>query len=169
MAENRHSHHPSNFAGPALLIPNMAVTSAVVHWLDWGIWRNRHLATLLGMPLHKATGLRSSPTDTAYVGWGLKPSGQRARSLAARHNRACWLLEDGFLRSSGSSNTPSWSLVVDDKGIYYDASNASRLEDLISKPLTSQEQARTRLLIELWKHERLSKYNAGRDPVQLAV
>jgi capsular polysaccharide export protein len=44
-------------------------------------------------------------------------------------------MEDGFLRSSGlgAELTPAASLVLDDRGIYYDPSKPSQLEHLISK------------------------------------
>ena len=44
-------------------------------------------------------------------------------------------MEDGFLRSKGlgAELTPAASLVLDDRGIYYDPSKESQLEHLISK------------------------------------
>jgi capsular polysaccharide export protein len=143
----------------------MAGKFAAVHWLDWGVWSQRHLSHRLGMRLSIATRWTKCSSVIAYVGWGLKRSGQRARLLAARRGRACWLLEDGFLRSLEGSEGASCSLVVDDLGIYYDASSPSRLEVLISTPIDAEQRERARRLVATWKDERLSKYNAGRDPL----
>lgn len=147
----------------------MTVTSAAVHWLDWGIWRHRNLATRLGVPISIVGGIRKSITTTAYLGWGLRPSGMRARALAGKHGCACWLLEDGFIRSLGGSSDDSWSLVIDDLGIYYDASRPSRLEQLIPRPISDAERERITRIIEYWRQQRLSKYNAARDPEPTAI
>lgn len=142
----------------------MTVKRAAVHWLDWGIWRQRNLAARLEVPLVITSGLIKKSTATAFVGWGLKRSGLRARRLAHQHHGTCWLLEDGFLRSLGSGDVATHSMVVDDIGIYYDASRPSRLETLISVQLDEHEQIRTQLLIRSWRTIGLSKYNHGRDP-----
>jgi len=141
----------------------MEITRAAVHWLDWGIWRQSELSARLGMPVSITAGLLPCEQHTAYIGWGLKRSGQRARTLANRHRRPCWLLEDGFLRSLGDGTSPSLSVVVDDEGIYYDAARPSRLERLIGRPLDSTQVSRARRLIRAWQQGRVSKYNHTRD------
>jgi capsular polysaccharide export protein len=76
----------------------------------------------------------------------------------------CWRLEDGFLRSIGLGNQdPPLSLVVDDIGIYYDASRPSRLESLINHPLSINEMARAQALMTAWRTGRVSKYNYLRE------
>ncbi|MCD0501730.1 capsular polysaccharide biosynthesis protein [Bordetella petrii] len=116
------------------------------------------------MPVRRTLGRWPAPGTAAYIGWGLKTSGLRAQSLAAKHNRACWLLEDGFLRSLESSNSISYSLVIDDEGIYYDARRPSALERLIRKPLDVVQKQRTTALINAWREAGVSKYNGARDP-----
>lgn len=71
--------------------------------------------------------------DSAVVGWGLKPSGVRAQTLAARSGASLFLLEDGFLRSVGLGvqGDPALSIVLDNTGVYYDATCASRLETML--------------------------------------
>lgn len=164
MAKNHHTYRTSGTDRPTVLAEAMATIRGAIHWLDSGLWRRRDLSARLKIPLDIIFGLRRPSTSTAYIGWGLKASGKRARALAAKHERACWLLEDGFLRSVEGGDTPSWSLVVDDVGIYYDAAKPSRLEHLISLPLSDAEQIRTAAIISLWQKEKLSKYNSGRDP-----
>lgn len=141
----------------------MAVSRAAVHWLDWGLWRDPLLAPRLGVPLSIVSGLIKQPSKTAYIGWGLKSSGRRARTLAKRDHCPCWLLEDGFIRSLGPSNCQSLSLIIDSVGIYYDASRPSLLEALVQRPLGSTEIARARRLIDAWRENRISKYNNARD------
>jgi len=142
----------------------MAETRAVIHWMDWGLWRQSNLSARLGVPISITGGFLRPRESSAYIGWGLKTSGKRARTLASKHGCACWLLEDGFLRSLGGGRDSSWSLVVDDLGIYYDASGPSRLEHLISQPLDARATSRIKQLLTFWRQERLSKYNAARDP-----
>jgi capsular polysaccharide export protein len=113
---------------------------------------------------------------TALLSWGNKPSGRLAERLARERNLPLWRCEDGFLRSLGLGNEgPPLSLVLDDLGIYYDASGPSRLESLITAPLGEGERRRAEALAELWRRERLSKYNgaaespAPRQPFVLVV
>ncbi|MDO8984176.1 capsular polysaccharide biosynthesis protein [Cypionkella sp.] len=70
-------------------------------------------------------------------------------------------VEDGFLRSRGlgAELVPPLSLVSDDRGIYYDATRASRLEQLIQTPLPPNAARRTEKLITDLIAVRLSKYN----------
>ncbi len=76
-------------------------------------------------------------------------------------------IEDGFLRSRGlgADLIPPLSLVLDDLGIYYDATRDSRLERLInaSADLTAGERGRTERLIRRLTGAGLSKYNLGGD------
>lgn len=107
-------------------------------------------------------------TEVVHIGWGRKPSGRRARVRASANGARCLLLEDGFLRSLyPGASSPTCSLVVDDRGIYYDASQPSRLEGLISTPLQPEEQARARQLIERWRRAGISKYNYAPAPASL--
>jgi capsular polysaccharide export protein len=71
-------------------------------------------------------------------------------------------MEDGFLRSVGREDAPC-SIVVDDEGIYYDATAPSRLERLVKRGLDSRETAHANALIKAWRELRLSKYNAARE------
>ena len=98
----------------------------------------------------------------ALVGWGRKWSGQRAVVLSQSLNKRCLLLEDGFLRSVGR-NDPALSVVFDDKGVYYDASQPSKLEDLINCNLSSDEAEAAQSIAQLWRQERVSKYNETSD------
>jgi capsular polysaccharide export protein len=61
------------------------------------------------------------------------------------------------------SREPPLSIVLDDIGIYYDALTPSRLELLITKPLTEDQRLRARSLMAAWRAAGVSKYNYARD------
>ena len=105
---------------------------------------------------------RREPRLGALLAWGRKPSGRWAEQEAARRQLPLWRLEDGFLRSVGlGPEEPPLSVVVDDLGIYYDASAPSRLERLIGTPLSAAERQRAGALAGAWRRQRLSKYNGA--------
>ncbi|MBZ7961373.1 capsular polysaccharide biosynthesis protein [Campylobacter molothri] len=101
-----------------------------------------------------------------FMGWGRKKSGLRAQELAQKYNAKFMLLEDGFIRSLnlGVENAPSFSLVCDDIGIYYDATKSSRLENLLNTyKLNQDELNNAKRAIELLKKNKISKYNNNLD------
>lgn len=106
-----------------------------------------------------------APTGlTATLGWGRRKYSRRARRVSRAKGIPFLCLEDGFLRSVGLGCTePPLSVVVDDLGIYYDASSPSRLESLIAKPLSPAETARARAIVAAWRSGRVSKYNYARE------
>ena len=132
--------------------------------LAFHLWRHPYLATLLGMPLVANPLKWQKMRVTACAGWGLRLSGRIAAGQAACIGLPCLRLEDGFLRSVGlgPADVPL-SIVVDDLGVYYDATRPSRLESLIAEPLSSGESARAQSLILAWRAARVSKYNHLRD------
>ena len=89
--------------------------------------------------------------------------------MAARTSARSVRLEDGFIRSVGLGvdGTPSFSLVEDDLGIYYDATRPSRLEQLLNEEDFSEE---THLLetaseaIRRIQTYHVSKYNIAPEP-----
>lgn len=100
--------------------------------------------------------------EDVFVGWGRKKSGLKAAELAKKYNARFLLLEDGFLRSLnlGVENSPSFSIVKDDIGIYYDATVPSKLENILnSYEFSAEELEQAKKAIELIKKEKLSKYN----------
>jgi capsular polysaccharide export protein len=102
----------------------------------------------------------------AVLGWGMKPTAAAGRRWAERNGRPYVALEDGFLRSVGigEAGATSLSLIVDDLGVYYDATRPSRLEQLIQ---TADEWcdtamiARARGMIDRIVASGVSKTNMG--------
>lgn len=109
----------------------------------------------------------------AVLGWGMKPSAAAGRRWAAKHDRPYVALEDGFLRSIGlgEAGAASVSLIVDDVGVYYDATRPSRLERLIADApnwCDTAVEARARGLIDRIVASGLSKTNMG-GPLDASV
>lgn len=78
--------------------------------------------------------LNQEQWQKAILGWGHKPTADKARRYAVQHNLPYIALEDGFLRSLdlGCKGAQPLSLVVDHHGIYYDATMSSDLENLLN-------------------------------------
>jgi len=135
-----------------------------------GVARLRHLPQLLGAA---RVVLRPRDDDArridAVIGWGEKPNTVAAVDYARRHQLPYWRAEDGFLRSIrlGVEGDPPLSIVLDDRGIYYDARRESRLEALIGEAGDDPAVlARARRAIDRIVAARLSKYN-GAPPVAI--
>ena len=122
------------------------------------------LSALLGCPVVGRYQVQQGSREQVVLAWGRKPSAVKAEAFAIRHHLPLWRLEDGLLRSVGLGNQDSpLSLVVDDHGIYYDATTPSRLEGLVARPLAAPESARARALMLAWQQGRVSKYNHARE------
>jgi capsular polysaccharide export protein len=108
---------------------------------------------------------RNYGTKPCFIGWGNKQNTIKAERAAAQKEIPYFRLEDGFIRSLGlgAQGAASFSLVIDDLGIYYDATRRSRLEIILAehdfagdkKLEETAEQA-----IGLIKQFKISKYNA---------
>jgi len=98
----------------------------------------------------------------AVLVWGQKPSGRWGEQLARRRGLPLWRCEDAFVRSLGlGPDSPPLGLLLDDTGIYYDASRPSRLERLIGRDHSDAELERATALQRLWREQRVSKYNGA--------
>ncbi|PSJ48044.1 beta-3-deoxy-D-manno-oct-2-ulosonic acid transferase [Zobellella endophytica] len=97
-----------------------------------GIWRQRRALDRFLAPLTLTR--HDNATLHAVVGWGMKPNTEQARQLAAAKGLPFWQLEDGFIGYIGhpARGATRLSLIVDDVGIYYDATKPSQLEHWLS-------------------------------------
>ncbi len=108
-------------------------------------------------------GAGSASADAIGV-WGRRGVAWRGTAMARRAGKPLMTLEDGFLRSVlPGAKSPVISLILDDIGIYYDASQPSRLEQLIAEGEGDVERARRG--IARLRSARLSKYNHAPDMV----
>ena len=110
------------------------------------------------------------------LAWGRRPSALWVERLARKWDLPVWHLEDGLLRSVAKGKAhPPLGLMVDELGVYFDATAPSRMEQLIAGPITSAEADRARALQSLWREQRLSKVNppveaeAPQEPYVLVV
>jgi capsular polysaccharide export protein len=125
--------------------PDVAATSA-------DLCTDPALAAILGTA--PALALPGVPPPRTVLGWGHRPSGRRAARIAARTGARLLLVEDGFLRSARREDPPL-SLVIDDLGLYLDATGPSRLEHHIAKG--PADPARAHRLLRAWRDGGLSK------------
>ena len=103
-------------------------------------------------------------TNKNFKGWGRKKTGRFAEWCYNKFGGKYTLYEDGFIRSIGLGidNSPSFSLIEDDIGIYYDATRPSKLENILN---TYDFTADPHLLqtaneaMNLMREQFISKYN----------
>ncbi len=133
---------------------------------SWKLWRNLYLKPLLNKRIVFFPFRFNSKVDVV-AGWGLKPTTKKARRFADKHGLPYISIEDGFLRSFelGVKGNAPLSMVVDEVGIYYDATRPSLLENMLNSDgwetpeLIDNAQKAVHLMIE----HNLSKYNHAPD------
>lgn len=115
------------------------------------------------LPQEGGRGEGEEEPDAVLLVWGIKDDPE-VREIAERCSVPLWRMEDGFLRSVGLGSdlfAPA-SLVVDPLGIYYDPSQPSELERILSEErFTEDELRRARALRERIVEAGVSKYNVG--------
>ncbi|MFD2632088.1 capsular polysaccharide biosynthesis protein [Idiomarina piscisalsi] len=116
-------------------------------------WKREYLKTFFsGTQLQFMPRGEALPENGPCVVWGRqeKPN--------------CLCVEDGFIRSVGlgADLTAPKSWVIDDMGMYYDATRPSRLEAILNDYEFSEEElSRADALVERLVKEQVSKYNVG--------
>ena len=123
-----------------------------------GEYQHQHVS------LQQLQGLEADAANDkpSVMVWGRAASSSASEQLLQRFKVA--RMEDGFVRSVGlgSNFTAPRSLIVDDLGIYFDASKPSRLEHLLQhRDCTEAEIERANKLISLLLENRISKYIAS--------
>ena len=107
-------------------------------------------------------------SQKCFEGWGRKRTGLFALWCYHKFGGHLSLYEDGFIRSMGLGveGSPSFCVVEDDVGIYYDATVASKLENILNmydfksdkRLLSSASNA-----MNLIRQHHISKYNNASD------
>lgn len=103
--------------------------------------------------------------DLTFIMWG-KSEPHNVSDYAQKNEVPVYRMEDGFIRSAalGSAHTLPLSLVVDKRGIYFDANQPSDLEEIYERyDFSSNPQVMdsAEALMKLMRHLRVSKYNLG--------
>lgn len=105
-----------------------------------------------------------------FKGWGRKKSGRFAAWCHKNFGGTLILQEDGFIRSLGLGidGSPSFSLVEDDFGIYYDATVPSRLEKILNEydfASDTELMQDAKNAIAFFVEHNISKYNNAPEVV----
>ncbi len=127
-----------------------------------GIRRNPAIKCFWGDKLCSPSG--NYGASPCFVGWGNKPNTRQVVCTAAEKAIPYFRLEDGFIHSAGlgTRGSASFSLVIDDLGMYYDATRPSRLEKILAEHdfgADKQVVEKAELAISLIKEFKISKYN----------
>ena len=102
------------------------------------------------------------------IGWGHKKTATKAIAYAKKYQLPYYALEDGFIKSVSTDNiNPNnivYSLVLDQTGIYYNASVPSDLEkiicDVTNSPNNYKYKKKGKILIDLIRSNNIIKYNS---------
>lgn len=88
-----------------------------------------------------AAAARSPTGDDILIIWG-RDTNPDIEALSRRTGAALWHVEDGFVRSVGlgSDMIPPLSVVVDRKGLHFDPSRPSDLEDILNGANFTREE-----------------------------
>ncbi len=127
-----------------------------------GIRQHKALNHFLGDRL--CTAANNTSPNACVIGWGNKENTKKARDFAKENHYPYFNIEDGFIRSVGLGvkKAPPFSVVIDDLGMYYDATKPSRLETILQEyDFDSDEELITQAdqAIRLLQRFKISKYN----------
>jgi len=141
------------------------------NWLGVGFsgWKKRVIPDYLGIgatirykkKIQKA--IKHIHTNERLLAWSSQINDQASQQIK-KHYLELWHMEDGFLRSVGlgSDLVRPLSLVIDQRGMYYDATHPSDLEVILNTHSFEKDLlARARQVREKLIALKLSKYNVG--------
>lgn len=121
---------------------------------------------------NKELSFRAFDDNWNYIVWGQKNKKtlkQKLHQINHKLSHKIFCMEDGFIRSNGLGATllDPVSVVLDDIGIYYDANEPSKLENiLVNIWLSDEQKERANKLKESLLKNGVSKYNVGHNDQQ---
>lgn len=123
--------------------------------------RSTQIGACLGQPLARFTSPDDPQQGDVLIGWGQKANTRQIKAQAQALGLPYWQLEDGFIGYIGhpAKGGMAVSLIADPVGIYYDARQPSRLEQLIATPCDADTLARAERLIGELVRLGVTKYN----------
>lgn len=157
----------------------LVMTSKSVSKTLWssshGITSNRQLPFFFpDCSVKKIRPLTNVGANDLVVGWGSKPNTKKPQSYARKQDLPYLRLEDGFIGYLGhpSADENRLSLIKDEVGIYYDARQSSRLEQLClginsADNFAVTRNSRAEALIQQITAFGISKYNHARTALPL--
>ena len=142
------------------------IPSRRAFYFNGGFLTNARVRRILTLAGHDLRLGKPSETDDVLV-WGHSPTAPRGEAMAASSGAHIVRVEDAFLRSlqPGRSGEPPLGLTIDRRGAWFDATQASDLEHLLSThPLDDSALLdRARTAIDRMCDGHLTKY-AAVDP-----
>lgn len=138
----------------------MPVLESPVYALDFSFWKRPYVRLFFqGQQVHFVTRLDEMPPLGTLVVWGLRDA-----AMVLPEGVRVLRIEDGFVRSVGLGadliRPVSW--VIDDLGIYYDATGPSRLETILADTTFDEVSIRrAAALREKIVASGVTKYNVG--------
>lgn len=138
----------------------MSVLDQPIYALDFSFWKRPYVRLFLhGRQVHFVSGVEKVPSGGTLIVWGMRDAG-----MALPDGIRILRIEDGFVRSVGLGadliRPVSW--VIDDLGIYYDATRPSRLERILAETTFDDVSLlRAAVLRERIVTSGLTKYNVG--------
>lgn len=150
-----------------LLVVSAVVLPVKGFTLSSGIGNIPYVERFLGVDKLSRNPLCLASQQCRVYSWGSKPYSKYSVQIADRRKLPHIRLEDGFVCSYGNNAAPrKYSLVVDPVGIYYDATQPSRLENILNdldedswKLSDPQFIDRAQRLIKSLTEKDISKYN----------
>jgi capsular polysaccharide export protein len=125
--------------------------------------RDRRLRRILALAGYDLRIGWPGKSDTIGV-WGHRPTAKRGEALAAKTGAPLLRIEDAFLRSlhPGRAGEPPIGLILDRRGMYYDARQPSDLEVLLTEDPLDQSDllARARAGMHALRSDDITKYTA---------
>ncbi len=111
----------------------------------------------------EAEKIFATQADARLLVWGRRPE------IPPVFQGRAVRVEDGFIRSKGlgaAFNFP-YSWVLDSRGIYFDPTAPSDLEELLNAGFTETDLREAAHLIEILREKRLTKYNLAGEQITL--
>jgi len=138
----------------------MPVADQPLYALDFSFWKRPYVRLFFhGVEVRFVASVNEAPSGSTLIFWGMRDAG-----VVLPDGVRVLRIEDGFIRSVGLGadliRPVSW--VIDDLGIYYDATRESRLERILAETAfddASLQRAAT--LRERIIAGGLTKYNVG--------
>jgi capsular polysaccharide export protein len=146
------------FAEPT--VQPLEISEGLLYVLDFPFWKRKFVRRFFPeMRLKFVSRLAQLPTQCTVLVWGM-----RYRSADFANGIRILRVEDGFIRSVGLGadlvQPSSW--VIDDMGIYYDATQPSRLEHILACFKFSEDLlSRAEILCGALVSTGVTKYNVG--------
>jgi len=142
------------------------------YFFGFSLWKQKHILAffsnqekhIFSHSLSHALAHGLDSKSTIYI-WGKKPF-SAIESYAKEHNIPLLRVEDGFVRSVslGSDLTKAYSIVLDSKGIYFDPTQESDLEYILTTHTFDNEiLQRSQKLQQYLIENKISKYNSLQD------